>query len=354
MNKKWKTAAIALLCTIAVLSTGYSAITLHRVRQLENQVLRVQQMVTGIDSDIKSTLNSAITTITESAQETASIVSDYQVKWGECNHDDKTMQMTVRIMPKEYSDSTQVRVRCGGYSARGQDYDMVFDCEGFEERSAEAVRVESGVYEADMTIPLANYVSLAAEVQDENGIQQQKLDDQYGAWNLKLLHPQMEGGFRTLSTTASNKTAINYTGYASVYLMTSYDAGGVSQEPEMVGGSITMYLNNEKVLTKDLNETEQADSGETKKTDDSELAQERVISASGDVYHAWNSDSNAQFEWEDKLSGLKDGDEVRFVMRIQDENGFTYEQEVYRGQFTVENGWLKTNEESYNSEILVK
>ena len=130
------------MCIRDSLSTGFSAVTLMRVRQLEQNVSAVQHSVTSIDSDINSTLNSAITTITESAQKNASIVSDYSVKWGECNQKDQSMQMTIRIMPKEYSDQTQVRVRYSGYSAKGQGYDMVFDCEGFEEQVADAVRVD--------------------------------------------------------------------------------------------------------------------------------------------------------------------------------------------------------------------
>ena len=94
MNKNLKTIAIACLCAVAVLSTGFSAVTLMRVRQLEQNVSAVQHSVTSIDSDINSTLNSAITTITESAQKNASIVSDYSVNWGECNQKDQSMQMT--------------------------------------------------------------------------------------------------------------------------------------------------------------------------------------------------------------------------------------------------------------------
>ena len=82
MNKNLKTIAIACLCAVAVLSTGFSAVTLMRVRQLEQNVSAVQHSVTSIDSDINSTLNSAITTITESAQKNASIVSRLLGKLG--------------------------------------------------------------------------------------------------------------------------------------------------------------------------------------------------------------------------------------------------------------------------------
>ena len=112
--------------------------------------------MTSIDSDINSTLNTAITTITQTAEKQASIVSDYKVVWGERSQKEKTMQMTVRIMPKEFSDDTQVRVRYSGYSLKGEGYDMVFDTEGFDEQSASAARVESGVYEANITIPLVD------------------------------------------------------------------------------------------------------------------------------------------------------------------------------------------------------
>ena len=118
MKKSWKTAAICALCTVAVLSTAFSAVTLIRLKRLENNVTMVQNSVTNIDSDINSTLNSAISTITQSAQQTASIISDYQVKWGECSQKDQSMKVTIRIMPKEYHDDTKVRVRYSGYSAK--------------------------------------------------------------------------------------------------------------------------------------------------------------------------------------------------------------------------------------------
>ena len=110
MDKKWKTAAIACLCTVAVLSVSFSAVTLARLKKLESNLSQVQNSVTSIDSDINSTLNTAITTITQTAEKQASIVSDYKVVWGECSQKEKTMQMTVRIMPKEFSDDTQVRL----------------------------------------------------------------------------------------------------------------------------------------------------------------------------------------------------------------------------------------------------
>ena len=68
MNQKLKIAAIACLAGIAVLSTGFSAMTLIRVKQLEENVSAVHSSVTNIDSDINSTLNSAVTTITQTAE----------------------------------------------------------------------------------------------------------------------------------------------------------------------------------------------------------------------------------------------------------------------------------------------
>lgn len=46
---------------------------------------------------------------------------------------------------------------------------------------------------------------------------------------------------------------------------------------------------------------------------------------------------------------------VTFVVRVQDENGFTYEQEVGRCLFEVKNGMISGSEESVsNTEILVR
>lgn len=71
MDKKWKTAAISCLCTVAVLSVSFSAVTLARLKKLESNLSQVQNSVTSIDSDINSTLNTAITTITQTAEKQA-------------------------------------------------------------------------------------------------------------------------------------------------------------------------------------------------------------------------------------------------------------------------------------------
>lgn len=42
MDKKWKTAAIACLCTVAVLSVSFSAVTLARLKKLESNLSQVQ------------------------------------------------------------------------------------------------------------------------------------------------------------------------------------------------------------------------------------------------------------------------------------------------------------------------
>ena len=42
MNKKWKTAAVVFLCLIAVSSVSFSAVTLARVRKLEDNLSAVQ------------------------------------------------------------------------------------------------------------------------------------------------------------------------------------------------------------------------------------------------------------------------------------------------------------------------
>lgn len=345
MNHKWKIAAVSFLCAVALLSVGFSAVTLIRLKQLEQNVTMVQHSVTNIDSDINSTLNSAITTITQSAEKSASILSDYRVKWGECSHDDQTMQVTVQILPKEYSDQTQVRLRYSGFSAKGAGYDLVFDSKGFEERTAEAPRVEDGVYEAQLTIPLSDYISLSAEVQDGDVIRQEKLEDQYAAWNLNLLHPQMTGGFDSYSVHSSSKNSIDYTAFASVDLLTSYDVGGVSDAPQMTGGAITLYLNGEEVTTRQLGQSE--DTGEPTET---------ITQVDGEIHHVWSSSNDSHpTSWSGKLENLKDRDVVTFVVRVQDENGFTYEQEVGRCLFEVKNGMISGSEESVsNTEILVR
>lgn len=350
MDKKWKTAAVVFLCLVAISSVSFSAVTLARVRKLEDNLSAVQHSVTSIDSDINSTLNSAITTITQTAEKNASIVSDYKVIWGECSHQNQTMEMTVRIMPKEFDDQTQVRLRCTGHSAKDQGYDMVFDTEGFEERSVDAERVESGVYEAKMTIPLVDYVSLTVEMQDGTAIRQEKLQDQSAIWGLQLLHPQMEGGFESYTVGSSDKTSIDYTAYAKVSLMTSYDAGGASNGPEMTSAAVSLYLNGQEVETRVL-----GDPSDQAQEEDGQQVQKEV-QPDGSVLKVYGSD-NADHPntWEGSLKGLKEGDVASFIMRVQDENGFVYEQEVSRTTFTVKDGWVRGDNGSLSgNQILVR
>ncbi len=348
MDKKWKTAAIVFLCLIAVSSVSFSAVTLARVKSLEDNLSAVQHSVTSIDSDINSTLNSAITTITETAEKSASIISDYKVIWGECSQQDHTMQLTVRLMPKEFDDETQVRLRVSGYSVKGQGYDMVFDTEGFEERSVDAQRVESGVYEAKLTIPLVDYVALTAEMQDGTAIRQEKLKDQSAVWGLKLLHPYMEGGFKNFTVTSSDRSQIEYTAYAKVNLMTSYDAGGATNDPKMQDGTVTLYLNGEQLESRAL--------GQTQEQDGEGQAVQKQKQEDGSILTVYNSDNTDHADtWEGSIGGLKEGDVLSFVIRVTDENGFTYEKEVSRTTFTVKDGWIKgTDEVPEVSEILVK
>lgn len=348
MDKKWKTAAIVFLCLIAVSSVSFSAVTLARVKSLEDNLSAVQHSVTSIDSDINSTLNSAITTITETAEKSASIISDYKVIWGECNQQDQTMQLTVRLMPKEFDDETQVRLRVSGYSVKGQGYDMVFDTEGFEERSVDAQRVESGVYEAKLTIPLVDYVALTAEMQDGTAIRQEKLKDQSAVWGLKLLHPYMEGGFQNFTVTSNDRSKIEYTAYAKVNLMTSYDAGGATNDPQMQDGTVTLYLNGEQLESRAL--------GQTQEQDGEGQAVQKQKQEDGSILTVYNSDNTDHADtWEGSIGGLKEGDVLSFVIRVTDENGFTYEKEVSRTTFTVKDGWIKgTDEVPEVSEILVK
>lgn len=348
MDKKWKTAAIVFLCLIAVSSVSFSAVTLARVKSLEDNLSAVQHSVTSIDSDINSTLNSAITTITETAEKSASIISDYKVIWGECSQQDQTMQLTVRLMPKEFDDETQVRLRVSGYSVKGQGYDMVFDTEGFEERSVDAQRVESGVYEAKLTIPLVDYVALTAEMQDGTAIRQEKLKDQSAVWGLKLLHPYMEGGFQNFTVTSNDRSKIEYTAYAKVNLMTSYDAGGATNDPQMQDGTVTLYLNGEQLESRAL--------GQTQEQDGEGQAVQKQKQEDGSILTVYNSDNTDHADtWEGSIGGLKEGDVLSFVIRVTDENGFTYEKEVSRTTFTVKDGWIKgTDEVPEVSEILVK
>ena len=63
MNHKWKTALIAGVCTFAVLSTGFSVLTLKRFGQLEKNVSQVNQSMLHIDGEVSSAISQAVTTI---------------------------------------------------------------------------------------------------------------------------------------------------------------------------------------------------------------------------------------------------------------------------------------------------
>ena len=64
----------------------------------------------------------------------------------------------------------------------------------------------------------------------------------------------MEGGFDYYKASSSDKTSIDYEAYANIDLMNSYDAGGVMRGPKMTGASVSLYLNGEELLTRQLGE----------------------------------------------------------------------------------------------------
>ena len=107
---------------------------------------------------------------------------------------------------------------------------------------------------------------MTVERQEGTDISQEKLQDQSAVWGLKLLHPQMEGGFESFEVGSADKSSIDYTAYAKVSLMTSYDAGGASNGPEMTGASISLYLNGDEVETRQLGQSDEQTESEQQET----------------------------------------------------------------------------------------
>ena len=128
--------------------------------------------------------------------------------------------------------------------------------------------------------------------------------------------------------------------------------GGASNGPEMTGASISLYLNGDEVETRQLGQSDEQTESEQQET-----SVQKEVQPDGSVLKVYSS-NNTEYPntWQGTLGGLKEGDVVSFVMRVQDENGFTYEQEVSRTTFTVKDGWIRSSDSgaAADSQILVK
>jgi len=152
----------------------------------------------------------------------------------------------------------------------------------------------------------------------------------------------MEGGFDYYKTGVADKTSIDYGAYAKIDLMTSYDAGGVARGPKMTGASVSLYLNGEELLIRQLGE--EAAEGEPSVSYKQE---------DGSVKKVYNNEESGSYLWNGQIQNLKEDDVISMVMRAQDENGFTYEQEVSRWVVSIKDGWIQTRDET-SSGILIK
>lgn len=337
MQNKWKTALIAGLCAFAVLSTGFSMMTLKKIRELESKVSNVKQVMGEIDSNINSTLNTAVETITESAKQEASILSDYKIVWQECTP--AGMKFKVRVYPKAFDKNTEVKIRCSGESLKDENYEQFFDTEGFEEQIVLAERAEEGIYEAEMTTPLADLLKIKVEIQNGEKTYTQKIPDYHSSWDSQLLQPQMYGGIMNTTTHANNKNSLKYEAYANISSMDYYDAGGVKDGAKLVGSEVLFFLNDQEILRKDMNEKAEVSEGEKPTS---------TIDENGNKYTVWSADKSGNagknFQWEGELNDLKEGDILRIVVRAKDNLGFTYEKEVSKLEFYIKNGWIQSRE----------
>ena len=337
MNHKWKTALIAGVCTFAVLSTGFSVLTLKRIGQLEKNVSQVNQSMLHIDGEVSSAISQAVTTISQAAEKKASIVADHSVIWEE--YVPGSMTFKIRINPKLYQDDTQVRVKCSGSSLKDEHYEMVYDSEGFEEVMVPAQRLEAGVYEASFKTALADKLHITVEVQDGEVTQVEKLPEYYTGWEQDLLSPNMSGGLTATESSSNNKTSLDYTAFAEVSAMRHYSAGGTAQGPELVSSEVILYLNGEEILRKDMAETSQG-------------TEEEKTKKQGDTYNTWQNNGGS-FTFSGTLDNLKENDVLDFVIRAKDSLGFTYEKQIERYTFYVKGGWIQYNTEILGDQIIV-
>lgn len=67
----------------------------------------------------------------------------------------------------------------------------------------------------------------------------------------------------------------------------------------------------------------------------------------------YNNEEPGSYLWNGQIQNLKEDDVISMVMRAQDENGFTYEQEVSRWTVSIKDGWIQTRNET-SSGILIK
>ena len=120
----------------------------------------------------------------------------------------------------------------------------------------------------------------------------------------------------------------------------------------MTGASISLYLNGDEVETRQLGQSDEQTESEQQET-----SVQKEVQPDGSVLKVYSS-NNTEYPntWQGTLGGLKEGDVVSFVMRVRDENGFTYEQEVSRTTFTVKDGWIRSSDsgDAADSQILVK
>ena len=73
----------------------------------------------------------------------------------------------------------------------------------------------------------------------------------------------------------------------------------------------------------------------------------------GSVKKVYNNEEPGSYLWNGQIQNLKEDDVISMVMRAQDENGFTYEQEVSRWTVSIKDGWIQTRDETSGG-ILIK
>lgn len=332
MTHKWKTILIAALCAFAVLSTGFSLVTLHRIRELENDVSQVNQTMLHIDGEFSSAIDNAVSTIAENSKKEVSIVADHRVVWDQ--YSPSGMDFKVIVSPKIYQDDTEVQVRCSGISLKDRNEEFTFAGDGFEEVLAPANRLEDGIYEASFHTDLADALEITVEVKNRGVTQKEKLSTHYCGWEQKLLSPKIDGGFTQTKSSSNDKSSLEYEAYASVSAMNHYDSSGMEKGAKMESAEAVMYLNGKEISRKKIGAGQDSEEPlETEKTE-------------GSTYTQWSADNDpSHFTWSGILEDLKEDDILDLVVVVKDDLGFTYEKQVERTVFEVKNGWIQTRTE---------
>jgi Tfp pilus assembly protein PilN len=126
MNQKINTLLMSFTLFFLILLLIFSLVGLRRVRNtnmnLENRIMQLNNKVNSLQSEISS-INS---NIQHELKKQASILSSYDIKLGEINASDLTVEAIVEVVPKEIADDSEVEVTIGDITVKAEKLNNKF------------------------------------------------------------------------------------------------------------------------------------------------------------------------------------------------------------------------------------